>query len=185
MIIQKLTLEELQVKIQKGKKYKQLLEAFQTNRLYNINLDEYKEEITALHRARSIRTLINFCNDKAATSMVDEVIRANLTDQAQRGRLTEILLTCVRASNALNEAISVFKDFALIRYDSYLTKIKTKGERATFLDTLLSDMQTYSADCELVINLAKLVIADIDQGGWALSRTIEALKITNAPEKRI
>jgi hypothetical protein len=183
-VIQRLTLEQVQVKIGKNKKLKQLVESFQTNKLYAINLEEYKAEILALHQSRSIRTLIKFCEDREA-KLVDEVIRANLIDQGQRSRLTEILIHCTRASVALSEALKVFKQYCLVRYDPYLKTIKTKGEREGFLDTCLDSMYTYISDAELVINLARLVLADIDQGGFALKRMIDALSLTQARERRI
>lgn len=184
MVIQRLTLEQLQDKVQRNKKYKNLLESFQTSKIYNINLSEYKDEILALHQSRSVRTLINVKRDREA-KMIDEVITANLIDQGQRSRLTEILMHCTRASIALSEALKVFKDYAYIRYDPYLNKIKTKGERSSFLDVCLSDMQTYISDCELVISLCKIVISDVDQAGWALTRVINALSLTQTPERRI
>ena len=126
MIVQKLTLTELQDKIHRNKKFKRLLETFQTHKLYKINLEALKEEILTLHQSRSVRTLVKFKQDRES-KMVDEVITANLIDQGQRSRLTEILMQCTRASCALSEALRVFKDYALIYYDLHLGRIKTKG----------------------------------------------------------
>jgi hypothetical protein len=184
MIMERLTLSQLSDKIHRNKKYKRLLEAFQTNKLYSINLEKLKEEIMTLHQSRNVRTLVKFREDRQS-KMVDEVIHANLVDQGQRSRLTEILIQCTRASCALNDALKVFKEYALIYYDQHLNRIKTKGERSTFLDTCLSDMQGYINDCDLVINLAKIVIADVDAAGWSLTRTINALSLTQAGERKI
>ena len=184
MIIQKLTLDELQQKICKNKKYRQLIEAFQTNKLYNIPLENYKEEILALHQVRQVRTLIKFCDD-SSLNMVDGIIRSNMQDQGQRSRLAEIHLQCIRASSALSDAIKVFKDYALVRYDSYLSKIRTKGERSIFIDTCLADMQVYLSNCDLVINLTKIVIDDIDKAGWSIERTIKALSLTQVTERKV
>jgi hypothetical protein len=184
MVIQRLTLSELREKVHRNKKYKNLLETFQTSKLYNIPLESYKEEVLTLHSARSVRTLNKFREDDSA-GLVDGVIKAHLIDQGQRSRLTEILIQCTRASAALSEALRVFKDYSVVHYDPYLNKIKTKGERTHFLDTCLSDMYTYITDCELTINLCRLVIADIDAAGWSLTRTINALGLSHAPERRI
>jgi hypothetical protein len=183
-ILKRLTLEQVQEKIGRNKKYKALIESFNTNKLYAINLDEYKAEILALHQARSVRTLIKFCEDRES-KLVDEVIRANIIDQGQRSRLTEILIHCTRASVALNEALKVFKEYALVRYDPYLNKIRTKGERSSFLDTCLADMFTYISDADLVITLANLVIKDIDAAGFALKRIIDALSLSQSKERKI
>jgi hypothetical protein len=184
MIVNSLTLEQVQEKIHRNKKFKRLLEAFRTNKLYAIKLDDYKAEILTLHQSRSVRTLIKFCEDRE-TKLVDEVIRANLIDQGQRSRLTEILIHCTRASVALGESLKVFKEYALVYYDPYLKKIKTKGERSSFLDTCLSDMTGYISDCDLVCNLAKLVVSDIDQAGFSLKRTIDALGLSVSRERNI
>jgi hypothetical protein len=138
----------------------------------------------ALHQSRNIRTLVNFREDKTS-KFVDEVIHSNLIDQGQRSRLAEILIQCTRASCALSDALKLFKEYAIIRYDPYLNKIKTKGERSSFIDVCLSEMTEYINDCELVINLAKIVINDIDQAGWTLTRTINALSLTQVTERKI
>lgn len=179
-----LTLEDLQRKIQRNKKYKRMLEAFQTHKLYNIPLKRYTQEVETIHISRNTRTLINFC-DNGSARLVDELIRANLQDQGNRSRLTEIHIQCVRASAALTESLKKFKDYALLKYEPYLRKIKTKGERASFLDTVLEDFYTYIYECELVINLASIVIKDIDQTGWSLERTIKALSLNYTPERKL
>jgi hypothetical protein len=184
MIVEPLTLETLRDKILRNKKYKRLLESFQTNKLYNIPLDKYKEEILTLHQSRSVRTMIRFCED-STSKLVDEIIKANIQDQSQRSRMSEIHLHCIRASSALTEAIKAFREYALIHYDPYLRRIKTKGERSTFIDTCLSDMSDYLSDCELVINLTAIVIKDIDAAGWSYERTIKALSLSQTPERKV
>ena len=184
MIAPPLTLEQLQDKIQRNKRFKRLIESFQSNRLYQIPLDKMKDEIMTLHQTREVRTLYKFRNDNT-TSMVDGMIMANLQDQSHRSRLAEIHLQCVRASSALTDSIKLFKDYAIVHYSVQLRGIKTKGERSDFIDTVLSDMYAYISDCDLVINLTAIVIKDIDNAGWALSRLQEALKLTISPERKI
>jgi len=184
MIINKLTLEEIHAKIKKNKKYRALMESFQDSELYRIPLEKYKSEILTLHQAREVRTLYKFCQDESL-SMIDGIIRCNLQDQSYRSRMAEIHIQCVRARSALSDSVKLFKDYAIIRYDSYLSKIRTKGERSTFIDVILQDMQQYIDDCDMVIELAAIAIKDIDNAGWALSRTVDALKLTQSPERKI
>lgn len=179
-----MSLKALQESVNKNKKYKKLLEIFRDSKLYQIPLEKLKEEVLANHSSRSVRTLIKYTDD-TTTSMIDQVIKANLTDQGMRSRLVEIMLQCKRSSASLEKAILLFKTYAMVKYDSKLKSFRTKGERASALDACLADLYDFISEADLVYSMSELVIKDIDASGFALQRTITALQMHHKPERHI
>ena len=168
----------------RNKKYRRLINSFANNQLFKIPFNKYKEEVMTLHTARTVRTLIKYTvggSDKLA----DQIIKANLIDQGQRSRLVEIMMHCHRASNAIADAVKVFKTYALIKYDAQLRSFKTKDERTGALDAILCDMLEYKAEAESLYALCEIVVKDIDAAGFSLKRTIDALSLSTARERRI
>jgi hypothetical protein len=179
-----MSLQALQLKVQKNKKYRTLMETFKNNRLFNLKLDKLQEEILTLHTARQVKNLINFTQD-GSSKLIDQVVKANIIDQGQRSRLTEIMLGCKRASCAVEDSIKIFKDYALIKWDAELRAFKTKGERENAIKICLHDMLEYQAAADTVFELSKLVVNDIDQAGFALKRIIDAVSLHHTPERRL
>jgi hypothetical protein len=174
----------LQEKLKKNIKYRKLMEIFRDSKLYQIPLEKLKEEVMTNHSSRSIRHLIKYTDD-TTVKLVDQVIKANITDQGMRSRLVEIMLQCKRSSSSLRKSIRLFKTYAMVRYDPYLKKFRTKQERASALDVCLAELYDFIDEADLVYDMSELVVKDIDAGGFSLQRTIAALNISFSKERNI
>jgi hypothetical protein len=95
------------------------------------------------------------------------------------------MLQCKRVSASLADAISAFKTYAMLHFDSELRVFKTKGEREGAIEDCLSDLLAYKTAADIVYELAVIVVTDIDKAGFSLSRTLEAVAIHSTPERKL
>lgn len=166
--------------MQEDPKYKRLRNSFDTADTYRIPFDELQKEIETLHKMREIRRLNT--DDPA---FVDQLIKANTNDQSIRGRLTEVLMKCVRSGASLNSAMDALKYHLLLTYSDALKAYRTKEERQYIVTMALSPFVRYTDRVSALKESAQLVIADIDKGNWAIRTSIDALKLHVAKERFI
>lgn len=161
-------------------KYKRLRQSFEQLPIYQIAVDTMLEEISVLHKMREIRRL-----NPSDPRFVDQLIRANTTDQSQRGRLTEILMTCIRAIQSLTRACNALKQHLLTTHSQELRSFRTKEERSNVIDLVLAPFMRYVHKVQLLADTAKLVIDDITSGSWSLKLSVQALQIERTRESTI
>lgn len=159
------------------KRYLRLLKTFNEASLYNIPRDELIEEVKQIHSLREVRRL-----NIREEGYVDKLLNANTHDQAQRSRLTEILMTCLHVNEQLTRAIDALKQHLLMEYSDHLRSFRTKEERSMVLNIALRKFIRYLEDISVLKQMADLVISDIDKAGWATRASIEALKVTRLRE---
>lgn len=156
------------------KRYKRLLDTFNTASIYNIPLETLIEEVKRIHSLREIRRL-----SPRDADFVDKLINANTHDQSSRSRLTEILIQCVHVTLKLTNATDALKQHFLLEYSDQLRQFRTKEERIMVLNIALRKFRTYIDNVENLKALTELVISDIDKGGWSLRNSIQALQATH------
>ena len=161
-------------------RYKRLKNSFDTLPVYQIAVDVMLEEIGTIHQMREIRRL-----NTSEPDFIDKLIKANTSDQAHRGRLTEIMMTCLKASQTLEQACTAMRQYFLTTYTNELRSFRTKEERVYIVDMALAQFKKYINQVGVLRETAKLVIEDIDKGSWSLRMTVQAMQIDRKYESNI
>jgi len=107
--------------MKKDAKFKRLRTAFDTLPMYQLPIENLITEIESSHKIRKIRRL-----NPEDPKFVDALIQANVNDQATRSRMTEIMMTCIRASTTLEAALEALSNHLLITYSEQLRGFRTK-----------------------------------------------------------
>lgn len=145
-----------------------------------MNTTSLQDEILNLHSCRPVRSL------KAGDSkLIDKVIRANIEDQGSRSRLTEIMIQCSRVAQSIDNAIDAFRDHCILTYPKSLGQFKTKGERENAIYASLREFRAYVDELMTIHSMAELVVKDIDQAGFSLKRTVDAMSLHFSPERKL
>lgn len=172
------SLKPIILMMQADPKYKRLRNSFDAAETYRIPFDELQKEIETLHKMREIRRLNT--DDPA---FVDQLIKANTNDQSIRGRLTEILMRCVRAHASLSSAVEALKHYLLLSHSDALKTYRTKEERNYIVVMALMPFVRYTDRVAALKESAQLVISDVDKGNWSIRTSIDALKLHVAKER--
>lgn len=166
--------------LRKDKRYKRLLESFESAPLYNIAREELLDELRQIHELREIRRL-----NPREDGFVDKLISANTHDQAQRSRCVAIMMQCVNVTAKLVEATDSLKQHFLMEYSDQLRSFRTKEERSMVISTALKKFHKYVHEIDTLREVANLVVSDIDKAAWSLRNSVEALKVHHGREQKL
>lgn len=166
--------------MRKDVRYKRLRSSFDTLPVYQLPIDDLVKEVETLHRMREIRRL-----NAADPHFVDNIIKANTGDQSIRGRLTEIIMTCVKATSSLTDAVDALRYHLLNTFTNELRSYRTKDERVQVVNAVLVNFTKYTQRIAVLKEIAQMVVSDIDKGAWALRSSVEALKLHVSRESNI
>src|SRR5574343_56913 len=86
-------LKPIREKLRGDRRCQRLLGIFQDSSLYRIAFDALTKEVMDLHRTRAVRFL-----NRSDGRFIEKVVDASMRDQANRSRLAEISMQCLRAS---------------------------------------------------------------------------------------
>jgi hypothetical protein len=167
-------------KLKQDSRFKKLKNVFDSLPVYQIPIDTLMTEVESAHKMRSVRRLSTSSSD-----FMQAVVDANIFDQTQRSRMAEIQMTCLKATNKLQSAITALKDHLILAYAEELKVVRTKEERTMIVNAALRDFNKYIDRVSILREMTQIVISDIDKAGWSLSRTIDALSVLNKPERTI
>lgn len=165
----KLSKERVQRLIKKDPKFERLKKAFRTLPQYKIDFDELHREMKNLHQLRTLNKLR--ADDP---NFVRKLSDAAINDHSFRTRLTEILVIGFEASSSLNKALNSLVDYILTEYANDLAKLRTKEERKQFVANVLTRYYEYVQDAELLIQICKSYIDNIDKGGFLVRELVQA-----------
>lgn len=166
--------------MKRDSRYKRLKESFDSLPAFQVPVAKLADEVETLHNLREIRRL-----NTEDPGFVDHLIKANTNDQSVRGRLTAIMMTCVRSSMELEKAVKTLRHHLLVTFTEELKSFRTKEERVQVVDMALTPFTKYLSSLDMLKESAQLVVIDIDKGNWSLRTTIEALKLHTARERNI
>lgn len=156
-------------------KYKNILTAAESMGEF----ENYISELENMHKARKARTLVH---KKIGTQ---RLMRAIMQDAAYRARCVEILVQVGKAQRLLHAATDSIYNHIFVKYKVYLAQYRTKAEKDSFVQSLLSDSYAKQNDFERVVDVAKLIIEDIDKFSWSTKNIIEAMKLVFQKENVI
>ncbi len=174
------TIKEVVKEIKNDERYKRLRKSFDTLPMYQLPTDQLLSEVETLHKMREIRRL-----NSLDPGFTDALIKANTNDQSCRGRLTEIIMTCVKASSSLEDAIVALRYHLLLKYSDQLRSYRTKEERVQVVNKVLQPFMKYTQKIGTLKEITQLVVSDIDKGAWSLRTSIEAVQLHVSRERNI
>lgn len=167
--------------ITKDARLKKLDVSFENLPQYNIPVKNIFEEIERIHMTRKTRHL----NRKSA-SFVQDITEGLIDDQANRSRLTEILMSCIHTMRNLNSTLDSLEGYLLVEYAAQLSSIRTKAERVGFIQYhILVKYKRYIDRVQRVKEAAELVIVDIDKAAWMYRNLIESAKLASGRREEL
>jgi DNA repair ATPase RecN len=151
---------------------KRLAKTFASTPIFQIDVEKLSEEIANTHKTRPIRRL-----DLREPKFLDTVIDANTNDQRVRSRYSEIIMECSRAIDKLDDLLDFVTQYLLTTYSMSLRGYRTKEERMYVINSVLRTYRKYKKALVTLREEARLIVEDIDKGGWSLERSIKAMQI--------
>lgn len=133
----------------------------------------FVEEMQKLHKTRLVRQLAT------ALPTGKNLAEAGLKDQAVRSRCTEICMDVMANANYLSLAIANMRRHILFQYDDVLVDsgVTRVNEKKATVDNLFNTAQGRLQALNDILDVADLVIRDIDQAGYALKNSTAALEL--------
>jgi hypothetical protein len=142
---------------------------------YSINTTELMNEIEDIHLMRRFR---NIRTDEFLKSSQRKVIDWELENKSLRSRVVTIKLRALKAKRLLDEHLKVSTNYILTAYSDNLKQIFTTiSARKEAVSLLLEPFSRLQFKLETVLQLADILIADLDAGHWSANIVIEALKL--------
>ena len=132
-----------------------------------------QKELLDMHAGRQSRTLFS----SKAFLKATKISAAALQDSAFRSRAVEILITARVHTNLLNRYIDRLTDYLKSTYATELKEFPTINQRDSAVRSALEPMYEQSVAADNVIEVAELIIADIDQASWGMSKALSALDV--------
>ena len=140
----------------------------------------FLKELKTMHKSRTLRAI----GLEEAPPTGKKLAKAALVDQAYRSRIVEIVMSLLTSKNLLNRSIHGIKKHLQVTYaelvkdDGYTTARAQDAVFATRLDFATS----ISEEIESAVEMCDLVLKDIDQGGFAIKHSVEALVVATKRE---
>lgn len=132
--------------------------------------DNLVNELELMHKTRKSRDLYLKNPD------VHKIIAATMQGTAFRSRCVEIMVTVQRAHRLLLAATERIETHAMTTYRDYIP-VKSVADRRAYVRNIFQAAHYKLADYERIIDMAKLLIDDIDQAYWSLKQAVDALAL--------
>jgi hypothetical protein len=147
--------------------------------LQQYDFEKLMDEIKTMHKTRSVRML-----GAMTQSSAKKVGDAASQEIAVRSRCIEISLDAVILRNAINGSVGTLKKHIEASYPKTLRGmgITTVTARRNLLDALTDRYLDKYDTLMTLIEVADLVVADIDQAGYAIKHITEAVGIATKRE---
>lgn len=167
-------------RVQSNKRFKRLVDMFDKGRFAVDDADALKE-IETLHKTRVSRSLQP---KDVLTSFQQNTVTMSMQNMAFRSRLVEIKMRFFKLHRSLNEHIDAMRDYLATRYSvEFKREFGTVDARRKALNYLMEDFSKKSAGFQTVMEMADLVINDIDQAAWGIKAVINVMELTARIEK--
>lgn len=170
-------LDRLKRILKRNERYRQYRSV--VKRIKNLaDFDNLTKEMEQLHKIKKTRD--------ASTKKVgpDRLIDMHAQSMSFRSRMVEIRVLVSKAKRAMDKELKDFSQYLLIEYGEYLSSNTMTGKRAE-IEIFLSSGYEVQEDMAQVIEIADLLIADLDQSGWTLKHMLESLVLIHNRESII
>lgn len=140
-------------------------------------LESLNEELTRIQRGRKVRS-VSFKGVSA-----QRLLDMSMDEVQHRARLTEILIQAKRESNILSALLDGMNSYVLGEYAEDLREgFKTQQDRRSAVDRLLSKGYSTLYGIQGVAETTELLIKDIDQSSFTLTRVANLIELTTRRE---
>lgn len=146
---------------------------------YLPEFDAFTDEIERLHKTRGVRVL-----GAQALPTGKKVADAAMRDQSVRSRCVEIVMSVTRSRNYLAIQMDTVRSYLMAQYMQLLHDegIRTITEKREIINSMFSRADTCLHRLDTITQIADMVIKDVDQAGYALKHTVEALSVATKRE---
>lgn len=170
-------LTRLRKKIKDDKRYRAVRNLFKTQDIFQIPLDEYRQEVRDLFKMRKVRSL-SVNSSKALDNLAESIVQ----DQSYRSRMVEILSHLSESCRTLEELLDRFQDYATTTYARDLKAVGAAKERSAAIRAVMEPYYKYSTDSRLLMEEIDLYVKDIDKAGYAFKSLVDTLGLINQRE---
>ncbi len=137
-----------------------------------INLAQLTAEVKQLHAVeRSARNL------KGKGPSNEKLYKAEAEELATRSRLTEMKLALYEDMAILDEILETIAAHLRTAYDGYFEGFKTETDKKTLMRKILNRGYELKSEMKACDDRIDLVIKDIDQASYGLTRMVALFKI--------
>jgi len=151
----------------------------------NDKSDAYKEEMRSMHTTRrERRATAAKLIENAQRDLVDMLMR----NQSIRSRVVEMKMEIYNVSALIEDHLGALTRYILHTYPSEVAHIvasKTKGDREGFVKSLFEREVMFMKKLQMIVKIADMLIGDLDEAGWAVSRTTSVLQLTAGKGRNI
>jgi len=148
---------------------------------FNLNTVEWLRELEIMHLGRLTRKLtVGDVVHRFQSSFMKSVLQ----NQANRSRAVEIKMHCLRTQARLSRHLDKLKRLLAARYHEPLQRaVKTKAERDDLVRSVLFKAEDLLQEITTTMQIADLVVADIDQTGWTVKSIITIMELISKQTK--
>lgn len=158
--------KELLKKDEAYRKYKNIL-AHCTNLA---EFDNLVSEMEMMHKSRKSRDL------HLKNPDVQKLVDASMQASSYRSRCVEIMNTVQKANRLLQAATDRIETHTATTYREFIPG-RSQQERKAYIKNIYQAAHYKLADYERIIEMAKLLIEDIDQFGWTARLILNSLEL--------
>lgn len=155
--------DSLKRTIRRDQRVKRLKQAFDDLPQYRLPFDDLKKEMRLLHSQRKLHRL-----SPDSPNFIHELSEAALIDHGFRSRITEILVAGLEAKSNLAKTLKALTEYLIQEYATSMVKLRTKDERKQFIDSILNKFHSYLSNVEVLVDICRTYIDNIDKGGYTI-----------------
>lgn len=170
-------LSRIRMKVKDDKRYKKIRHMFKNNDIFQLPVNEYREEVKQLFSMRKIRT-VNINSPDALNKLAESIVQ----DQSYRSRITEILAIVSSSYKTLDDLLERFQDYVTVTYANDLKAVGAAKERERTVKNIMAEYYRYCDNLSLLISEIDLYLKDIDKAGYAFKSLVDTLGLINQRE---
>lgn len=103
----------------------------------------------------------------------DLISKAMLQNGAHRSRAVELAMPLRRFKRTVDKGLKAIKSYIMVEYEAEFAGIRHKTDKELVMEVMLQPAEDLLTELENVIESADLLVADIDQNGFATRDTVQ------------
>lgn len=150
---------------------------------YAVDTERYLKELESLHETRDFRA---YAIKDVLQDSQRMMIKASLQNSAYRSRAVAIKMRCFRIYKLLEEHLARITSYLMTKYADILrmefTTIKSREQSVKYV---LEDFFSLQHKLKTVMEVADMLILDLDSTAWSIKATVEMLQMSFQKERNI
>lgn len=136
------------------------------------------DELERIQQSRAVRTAVHNLRP-------NQLLEVSLDEVNHRARLTEILVKAKRNRAMIQPVVDGVWNYIASTYVDELKTFKTSADRQSAISTVLNAGYTLISELDSLIEQCELVIKEIDQSSFSLSRVATLMELTIRNERLV